>query len=443
VPDAPVSGQEEAILRRAPFSENPRVGTRGLRSQKRILDAALQVFGELGYHQTGVIRITEVAGCSRAAFYQYFSSKEDVFRHLAGDVAHQLMASTEALKEITADVAGWKVLREWIDEHATIYATYEPVFQAFQAAQASDEAVASGAARIANRQSAALRAKVPTDTLPPRHVDAVLDLLLSSITRTHRFCDVLRAALPKGALPEERIYTALADVVHRTLFGLDEAVNVRAAPDEPVVRLRTRGALLGSLQDDRIPANLSPTSQRTLDALLEAAQEVLITQGYHATRVDDIAASAGVSHGAFYRYFENKDHIVRAVAIRAITRVGEAFADIPDIATADGPASPTALRRWLRRYASTSASEAAMVRVWVDGAEDNPQQTLESAAALDWGRTRLVRVLEPRGFGDVETEALLLVVVLDAMGAQRRSPAVIEAAALFIERGLLGSVHAR
>ena len=123
--------------------------------------------------------------------------------------------------------------------------------------------------------------------------------------------------------------------------------------------------------------------------------------------------------------------------------MGEAFADIPDIATADGPASPTALRRWLRRYASTSASEAAMVRVWVDGAEDNPQQTLESAAALDWGRTRLVRVLEPRGFGDVETEALLLVVVLDAMGAQRRSPAVIEAAALFIERGLLGSVHAR
>ena len=440
--DAIGTGQDAAILRRAPFSENPRVGTRGLRSQKRILDAAVQVFGELGYHQTGVIRITEVAGCSRAAFYQYFSSKEDVFRHLAGDVAHQLMASTEALQEITPDADGWKTLRTWIDEHAEIYARYEPVFQAFQAAAASDEAVASGAARIATRQAAALRAKVPDNTLPPRHVDAVLDVVLSSITRTHRVSDVLRAALPNAALPVDRVYTALTDVIHRTLFGLDEAVNVRKPPSQPLVRIRSRPALLESLQDDRIPTDLSPTSQRTLDALLEAAHEVLVTQGYHATRVDDIATAAGVSHGAFYRYFENKDHIVRAVAVRAITRVGEAFADIPDVVVAGGPSSSTALRRWLRRYASTSASEAAMIRVWVDGAADDPLQSLESAAALDWGRTRLVRFLEPRGFGDVDTEALLFVVVLDALGAQRRSPAVIEAAALIIERGLLGPVRA-
>jgi len=416
------------------------VGRRGLRSQKRILDAALQVFDELGYHQAGVIRITEIAGCSRAAFYQYFSNKEDVFRHLAGDVAHQLMAVTDALPEITSDAAGWNTLLEWIDQHAGIYARYEPVFQAFQAAAASDEAVASGAARIAVRQSAAFRAKVPTNTLPPRHVDAVIDLLLSSITRTHRVCDVLRAAVPSGGLSTDRVYTALTDVLHRTLFGLDAEVNVRDAPKEPLVSIPSRPAL-ASLQDDRIPKNLSPTSRRTLDSLLEAAQEVLVTRGYHVTRVDDIAATAGVSHGAFYRYFENKNHIVRAVAIRAVGRMASAFTDIPDLTSADGPRSSAALRRWLRRYASTSASEAAMIRVWVDGAADDPFQSLESAAALNWGRSRLVRHLEPRGFGDVDTEALLLVVLLDALGAQRRSPAAVEAAALFIERGLLGSTQ--
>src|SRR5262245_8236361 len=93
------------VLRRAPFSTNPQVGARGQRSQQRILDAALQVFGEVGYHQCGVSGITEVAGCSRASFYQYFSSKEDVFRRLAGDVATQLMASTDQLPTITADEA--------------------------------------------------------------------------------------------------------------------------------------------------------------------------------------------------------------------------------------------------------------------------------------------------------------------------------------------------
>jgi AcrR family transcriptional regulator len=429
-------GEGAAISRRAPFAENPRVGQRGVRSQKRILDAALRVFDEVGYHQAGIIRITEVAGCSRAAFYQYFSSKEDVFRHLAADVARQLMASTEALPEITADAAGWKALRAWIDEHAEIYGRSEPVFQAFQAAAASDEAVASGAARIATRQTAAFRAKVPASTLPPRRLDAVIALLLNNVTRTHRICDVLRVAVPNGALPTDRIYTALTDVLHRTLFGLDEAVNVREAPKKPLLDLRLPPALVESLQDDRIPEGLSPTSQRTVDALLAAAQEVLVARGYHVTRVDDITALAGVSHGAFYRYFENKNHIVRAVAIRAMTQVGGAFTDIPDPAAGD---DPTALRRWLRRYARASASQAAVIRAWVDGAADDPFQSLESAAALNWGRSRLVRYLEPRGFGDVDTEALLFVVLLDALGSQGRSQAAIEAAALFIERGLLGS----
>src|SRR5262245_47818373 len=117
------------VARRAPFSANPRVGTRGQRSQQRILDAALQVFGDVGYHQGGGIGITEVAGCSRAAFYQYFSSKEDVFRHLAGDVASRLMASTGELAPLTADAAGWRSLRAWVDRHAAVYDAYEPVFQ--------------------------------------------------------------------------------------------------------------------------------------------------------------------------------------------------------------------------------------------------------------------------------------------------------------------------
>ena len=39
------------VLRRAPFSDNPNVGARGQRTQQRILDAALQVFGEVGYHR--------------------------------------------------------------------------------------------------------------------------------------------------------------------------------------------------------------------------------------------------------------------------------------------------------------------------------------------------------------------------------------------------------
>jgi AcrR family transcriptional regulator len=119
-------------VRRAPFSDNPVVGARGQRTQQRILDAALLAFGERGYHGCSVDRIAELARCSRVAFYQYFSGKEDVYRELAEQVARQVSASTETLDQISATREGWEALRSWVTRYAGIYARYEPVFHALE-----------------------------------------------------------------------------------------------------------------------------------------------------------------------------------------------------------------------------------------------------------------------------------------------------------------------
>jgi AcrR family transcriptional regulator len=430
-------GDPAAVVRRAPFSDNPRVGVRGQRAQQRILDAALQVFGEEGYHRCGVIRITELAGCSRAAFYQYFSSKEDVFRHLAGQVARQVIASAEALGPITADAEGWRTLRAWVERHAEIYERYEPVFAAFQSAVESDEVVATGAARISERNVANVRARLPSTSLPARHLDPVIALLLECLTRARHDANVLRQARP-GAFPRSQLDDALTDVVHRTLCGFDPDVNVHPPAGRRLARIPFGPVLLAGLSGDGTPPAESAAGSKTLEALLAAGHDVLVTRGYHGTRVDDVAAAAGVSHGAFYRYFDNKDHLVRLLAVRAMRKVSEALADIPDVAGEPGPASSSALRRWLRRYNTTHAAETAMIRVWVDATADDPSLRVESAAALDWGRRRLVRFLRPRGFGDVDTEALVMVALLDAFGARRRAPSNADAAAHIIERGLLG-----
>jgi AcrR family transcriptional regulator len=407
-----------AITRRAPFSDNPAVGARGQRSQQRILEAALQVFGDEGYHGTGIIRITELAGCSRASFYQYFSSKEDVFRHLATHVAQELVASAEAMDPVTADGAGWRTLHDWVTRHGQIYARYEPVFRAFQAAVESDEAVASGSTRIQERTVAAVRSRLDGTTLPARQIGPVVAVLQECMTRTRHVSGVLR-------VPVTHVDAALADVVHRTLFGVDAGVNVR--PD----RRRARRAIVTPSPSQPINGDLTKAGERTLAGLLEAGHDVLVTRGYHGTRVDDVAAAAGVSHGAFYRYFENKDHLVRVLALRAVQTVVDAFNDIPD--TAGAP-----LRRWLRRYNDAYAAEAAVIRVWVDATAHDERLRAESAAAVEWGRRRFVRLLRGRGFGDVETDALVAVALVDGFGARRRDPAVVEATAHVIERGLLG-----
>jgi AcrR family transcriptional regulator len=432
-------GSPGSVLRRAPFSDNPAVGVRGQRAQQRILEAALSVFGELGFHPAGINHITEVAGCSRASFYQYFSSKEDVFRHLAGQVARQLTASAEALDPITADEPGWTTLHAWIGRHLSIYHRYEPVFEVFQAAAESDDVLAAGSARVAARHIASFQAKITATAIPQRSLGIAIQLLLSTLVRTPRLVEVLQAALPASSRgPDDDLAVALTDLFHRTLFGRDDAVNVHPGPAQPRPQVRMREQLIDNMQSDGSIAKLTPAGTRTVELLLKTAHDVVVQRGYHGTRVDDITSAAGVSHGAFYRYFENKDHVIRLLAIKALRSLSAAFDEIPSVAGDPSAASSNALRRWLRRYYAMHASQTAMIRVWVDATEDDPLLRIDSAAALDWGRARLVRFLEPRGFGDVDAEALLMVALLDGLSAQRGSAAVIEAGVLVIERGFLG-----
>jgi AcrR family transcriptional regulator len=437
VDDRLPDGGPGSVVRRAPFSDNPQVGARGQRTQQRILDAALRVFDEEGYHQCGIDRITKVAGCSRATFYQYFAGKEDVFRHLTGQVARQMSASIEVLGPLTADADGWAATRAWVARYADIYDRYEPVLQAFQAAAESDEAVAGGSARTGERHVASLRSRLATTALPPRQLDPVITLLLECLPRTFADVRILRAATP-AVYPTERVHDALADVMHRTLFGLQADVNVHPPGGPRPPALEFGPVMRDVLQQDDAEDALNAAGRRTLKALLEAGRDVFVTRGYNRTRVDDVVAAAGLSHGAFYRYFQSKDHFAHILAARAIRTVSTALADIPALGAHDGSNGRAALRRWLRQYNTAHATEAAMIRVWVDAALQDASLRVDSAAALDWGRRRMARFLRSRDFGDVDTEALVMVALLGAYGARERSTATVEAAAHIIERGFLG-----
>ncbi|MCR8634690.1 TetR/AcrR family transcriptional regulator [Paenibacillus radicis (ex Xue et al. 2023)] len=48
-----------------------------------IIEAALKLFEEQGYHTTKVSDIVRVAGVAQGTFYLYFKSKEDLFRSIA------------------------------------------------------------------------------------------------------------------------------------------------------------------------------------------------------------------------------------------------------------------------------------------------------------------------------------------------------------------------
>jgi AcrR family transcriptional regulator len=419
-----------AVVRRAPFSDNPEVGARGQRTQQRILDAALRVFAEKGYHRGSIDRIAKLGGCSRVSFYQYFASKEDVFRRLAGQVDRQVTASTEALDPLTPDVEGWTALRAWVARYTDIYARYEPVFHAYE----SDEGLATVAQRTGEQTVKRIHSRLGATVVPPRQLDAVIRLLLECVNHTLEVAGVLRSVVP-DAYPTERVERAITDVLHRTLFGRGE-VNVHPAGGPPPPALEFSPAMIEMLQEAAQEPNADGNLAYT--ALLTSGRGVFVDRGYHNARVDDLVAAAGVSHGAFYRYFRNKDQLARILTARAMETVSTALFEIPELASLDRSAGRGVLRRWLRRYNAAHAHEAAMLRVWVEAALQDPALRAESAPPLDWGRRRMSRYLQPRDFGDVDMEAVVMVALLGVFGARQRPAPAVEAAAHIVERGLLG-----
>lgn len=59
--------------------------------------------------------------------------------------------------------------------------------------------------------------------------------------------------------------------------------------------------------------------------LLAAALDLFVEKGFAATRLDDVAARAGVSKGTLYLYFKNKDDLFKAVIRESIVPLIEAF----------------------------------------------------------------------------------------------------------------------
>jgi AcrR family transcriptional regulator len=66
---------------------------RGERTLRKILDAALEEFGEMGFSEGSIVGITTRAQVAMGTFYTYFDSKESVFQALVHDMSEQVRVS--------------------------------------------------------------------------------------------------------------------------------------------------------------------------------------------------------------------------------------------------------------------------------------------------------------------------------------------------------------
>ena len=136
-----MSAESERPPATAPRSHNGRaartengsrapVTARGEATKRRILDAAEDVFGELGFYEASVSEITRRAGVAQGTFYIYYHTKRDIFVELVDDMGQRLRAalraaSADASSRIEAERSGFAAFFQFVAAHRRIYRIVE------------------------------------------------------------------------------------------------------------------------------------------------------------------------------------------------------------------------------------------------------------------------------------------------------------------------------
>jgi AcrR family transcriptional regulator len=99
---------------------------------------------------------------------------------------------------------------------------------------------------------------------------------------------------------------------------------------------------------------------RNNDALVAAARRLFVRDGFERTTIAAIAEEADLGFGTFYRYFADKESVLRAVLEAAGRDVDAVLLDDDDPSV---PA-PEALTKLTRAFAATAARNRAVFALW-------------------------------------------------------------------------------
>ena len=122
---------------------------RGRARRQQILDQAVRLFAERGYHPTSVAEIVESLGVGKGVFYWYFESKEDVFLEILASSSQDLRRLQQAAIGDEPDPLrridlGIRASLAWFREHRELFnlGQFAATEERFAAALRQNEAVA-------------------------------------------------------------------------------------------------------------------------------------------------------------------------------------------------------------------------------------------------------------------------------------------------------------
>ena len=438
-------------VRRASYGpHSPVVGERGARTRQTIVDAARALFDEKGLQGTSVEDIAEAAGVSRAALYQYFESKEQLFIEQIRAAAADLLRVIRRLGPIGPTVEGYDNLHWWLGEWAWVQDKYKALYLQSAVVESSEpalrplivESIVSYVSSLSPRLAAAVR---------DDDIDGVATVLLALLFRMN---DYRQKGITR-TLSDDELLDELATFVQLALFPSTPARVLTAfgtlshAPRAatPSSRRTRRPRVSGSRPRDvkRVGRGSEQTS-KTVQRILDAAATTFAVRGFHSTSVQDVLEAAGAGRGTFYKYFDDKTQLLVTLAEHCMTRLEELAGRFVDVV--DRNDDGKVLREWLRECLAVHQEYRGVLRALLQ--EEARQPALEElrvnsgAVILRAFDDALARVDREYPF-DVRVGSLVLLALLER-GADYTfgtvydldDERVVDVLATLIERGLLG-----
>ncbi|MFD1020724.1 TetR/AcrR family transcriptional regulator [Thalassobacillus hwangdonensis] len=94
-------------------------------TKDKILNVALDMFGQFGYEDTALSDIAKTVGIKKPSIYNHFNSKEDIFREVLDEVIRRERAFFSEELKIASDLTCEEQLRELFEQYNERMATSE------------------------------------------------------------------------------------------------------------------------------------------------------------------------------------------------------------------------------------------------------------------------------------------------------------------------------
>ena len=401
-------------VRRASYgAASPVVGVRGARTREQIIDAALLLFGERGVHGTVVDDIAKAVGISRATLYQYFGSKEALFRELVEESGSAQIRVMRRLGRLAPTAEGFDNLHWWLGEVTWVYEKYVTLFVQWANVDTPDGPLRPMLGRFLETYTGRLAERLVEGGVTG--VDAG-DLAIALWSMIERF-NYYRHTRATG-LTDDAAVDNLAIIAQLIMFPETPSAVLTAGANS--VRVRRIGAQAARKfkampnwkpRDGRF-ASLSDEAFATVSDILDAGARLFASSGYHNTSANMIIREAARSRGTFYKYFDGKLDLLVVLARECAEEVRELSDRLKGVDTSAD------LRVWLGDFLALHQTHSGVFRVWLEQVVDDAAVRETSGVAVGSalaGMTQLLASVERAYPLDLGASALMFLALLERL----------------------------